>query len=211
MKRKLLLSCLLVCINLVLLNAQDNTRNLTLYHQYKPAEIKMTNGKVVKTAFANVFLKNASLLFKRGDVTMEATMSTISTVDIDKHHFINIDNMLACEVGIVGVNKLYCVTLLDLDSYKAMLRNDVNITNLSIGDQLSYTTIDLTPTEGIALPLIRQYYYLLDGKIVRAHERELVRRLPKEKKRMYKTVISMDSFSWVDAESLLKLLEAISE
>lgn len=119
--------------------------------------------------------------------------------------------MLACEVGIVGVNKLYCVTLLDLDSYKAMLRNDVNITNLSIGDQLSYTTIDLTPTEGIALPLIRQYYYLLDGKIVRAHERELVRRLPKEKKRMYKTVISMDSFSWVDAESLLKLLEAISE
>ena len=148
---------MLVCINLVLLNAQDNTRNLTLYHQYKPAEIKMTNGKVVKTAFANVFLKNASLLFKRGDATMEATMSTISTVDIDKHH-----NMLACEVGIVGVNKLYCVTLLDLDSYKAMLRNDVNITNLSIGDQLSYTTIDLTPTEGIALPLIRQYYYLLE-------------------------------------------------
>jgi hypothetical protein len=211
MEKKIVLCLLTFWLNVVVSFAQDNTSNLTLYREFKPAVIQMTDGKVVKTPFANVFLKNAALLFKRGDVTMEANMATVQTVDIGNHHFVKINNMLASEVDSVGKNKLYCATLIDLDSYKAMLRNDVNITNLSIGDQLSYTTVDLSPTEGMKLPLIRQFFYLYNGEMIRVHEREISRRLPKEKKRMYKTVISMEDFSWVDATSLLKLLRFISE
>jgi hypothetical protein len=191
--------------------AQDNTWNLTLYNEYKPAVVSLTNGKTTKTQFANVFLKNAALLFKRGDATMEANMATVLSVDMGGQHFVKIDNMLAREVDSIGANRLYCVTLIDLDSYKRMLRNNINITNLSLGDQLSYTTIDLAPTEGVMLPLIRHFYYLYNGEIVPVHERQISRRLPKEKKRMYKTIISMDDFSWVDSESLMKLLRAISE
>ena len=211
MRKKLLMMFAMCCVAALNIVAQDNTWNLTLYHEYKPAVIRMTNGLVVKTPFANVFLKNASLLFKRGEATMEATMNTIKTVDIGKHHFENINNMLACEVDSISLNKLYCVTLIDLDAYKTMLRNDVNITNLSIGDQLSYTTIDLTPVEGIPLPLIRKFYYLYNGEIFPVHEREITRRLPKDKKRMYKTVISLEDFSWVDAASLLKLLKVMTD
>ena len=210
MGRRVLFSLMVCCLIVLSVVAQDNTWNLTLYQNYKPAVVNMLDGTVVKTSLANVFLKNASLLFKRGEATLEANMATIQSVTIGEHRIVNIKNMLAREVGSSGGNRLYCVTLIDLDSYKAMLRNDVNITNLTIGDQLSYTTIDLNPTEGLTLPLIRQFYFQYNGEVFHVHEREVTRRLPKEKKRLYKTIIGMDDFSWVDGASLMKLLDMMT-
>jgi len=173
--------------------------------------VHMADGRNVKARLSNIFLKNASLLFKRGDATMEANMDPIVSVDFDTLHYVKIDNMLALEVDSVGANKLYCAVLIDLDSYKAMLRNNVNISSLSLGDQISYTTIDLTPPEGMQLPLVRHYFYLYNGEIFKVHEREITRRMPKEKKRMFRTIIGMSDFSWSEDNSLMKLLKAISE
>ena len=191
--------------------AQDNTMNLTFFNEFKPAVVHMANGKKVKTSLANIFLKNAALLYKRGDTTMEANMEPVVAVDIDTLHFLKIDNMLAQFVDSVGENKLYCITLIDIESYKTILRNNVNISNLSLGDQISYATIDLSSQEGVQLPLIRHFYYIYNGELIRVHEREISRRLKKENKRIYKTVISLDGFSWVDASSLMTLLKAISD
>lgn len=204
-----LLTCLFVAEGVAF--AQDNTWNLTLFQEYKPAVVHMTDGRNVKARLSNIFLKNASLLFKRGDATMEANMEPIVSVDFDTLHYVKIDNMLALEVDSVGANKLYCAILIDLVSYKTMLRNNVNISSLSLGDQISYSTIDLTPQEGVQLPLVRHYFYLYNGEIFRVHEREITRRLPKEKKRMFKTVIGLSDFSWNEDNSLMKLLKAISE
>ena len=68
-------------------------------------------------------------------------------------------------------------------------------------------------TEDIQMPIVRHYYYLYKGELIRVHEPEISRRLPKDKeiRRMYKTIISMNDFTWVDKESLMKLLKAISE
>lgn len=142
---------------------------------------------------------------------MEANMEPVVAVDIDTLHFLKIDNMLAQFVDSVGENKLYCITLIDIESYKTILRNNVNISNLSLGDQISYATIDLSSQEGVQLPLIRHFYYIYNGELIRVHEREISRRLKKENKRIYKTVISLDGFSWVDASSLMTLLKAISD
>lgn len=191
--------------------AQDNTMNLTLFKEFKPAVVQMGDGRKVKTRLANIFLKNAALLYKRGDATMEANMSPVVAVDFDSLHYEKIDNMLALLVDSVGANRLYCAVLIDMDSYVTMLKNNVNITNLSLGDQISYTTLDLTPQEGMSLPLVRHYYYLYNGELVRVHEREVSRRLPKDKKRIYKTIISLPEFTWVDDDSLMKLLRAISD
>ena len=192
--------------------AQDNTKDLTVYKEFKPAVIHMANGKTVKTSFGNIFLKNAALLYKQGSATMEANMDPIVSVEFGSKHYLKIDKMLAELVDTVGANKLYCATLIDLDAYKAMLRNNVNISNLSLGDQISYATIDLSPQDGVQLPLIRHFYYLYNGEIIKVHEREISRRLKdKEKKRMYKTIISMSDFTWVDTASLMKLLKAISD
>jgi hypothetical protein len=52
---------------------------------------------------------------------------------------------------------------------------------------------------------------MYNGEIIKVHERELSRILPKSKRRIYKTIISMDGFQWVDRKSLVTLLEAISK
>lgn len=211
MKKLLTTFMMCLCMANGVAFAQDNTWNLTLFQDYKPAVVHMADGRNVKARLSNIFLKNASLLFKRGDATMEANMNPIVSVDFDTLHYVKIDNMLALEVDSVGANKLYCAVLIDLDSYKAMLRNNVNISSLSLGDQISYTTIDLTPPEGMQLPLVRHYFYLYNGEIFKVHEREITRRMPKEKKRMFRTIIGMSDFSWSEDNSLMKLLKAISE
>lgn len=205
---------LVLCLGMT--NAQEVTKEFTMFRNFKPATVYMSNGKVVKTAHANIFLKNASLLFLRGEYTLEANMETIDSVDIDGHRFVKIDKMLCEVLDSVNNNKLFCATEIDMNSYNAMLRNNQNITSLSSffsGDQVSYSTIDLSMTEDIQMPIVPHYYYLYKGELIRVHEREISRRLPKDKdlRRKYKTIISMSDFNWVEKESLIKLLKAISE
>ena len=192
--------------------AQDNTYNLTVYKEYKPAVLHMVSGRTVNNPLTNVFLKNGALLYKQGDDVMELNMATITAADFGDDHYIKIEDRLALFIDSVGRNQLYSVSLVDLDSYRAMLRNNVNITHLDFGgDQLQYTTIDLELQEGQTLPVINIFYYYYNGRIVRVHERDLYRILTKDKKRMYKTVISMDGFKWTDPDSLMQLLKAISD
>jgi hypothetical protein len=61
------------------------------------------------------------------------------------------------------------------------------------------------------LPLVKHYYYLYKGELIKVHDREVSRRLDKEKKRLFKTIISLPDFTWVDDDSLMKLLRAISD
>lgn len=192
-------------------NAQEETGYLTVYKSYKPASIHMVSGKTIKNPLTNVFLKNGKLLYLQGDKTMEAFMDNIVSVDIDSAHYVNINKQLALEVDSVKENVLYCVTLIDVDSYNRMLRNNVNISNLSLGDQISYSTIDLTPTDGMQLPVIHNFYYLYNHKIIRVHERDITRVLPKSKKHAYKSILALDDFSWTSAKSLMQLLRAITE
>ncbi len=197
--------------------AQDNTKKLTVFNDFKPAMVYMNNGKVVRTPLANIFLKNASLLFLRGELTMEAFMDPIKTVKIDTLWYVNIDNKLGQLIDSVGNNRLYCVTVIDIDAFKAMMKNNVNITANSFqelvsgSDQISYSTIELELPEDQKLPLLRTYYYLYNGEMIRVHERELSRKLPKSKRHNYESILSLPDFSWVDVDSLMKMLKAISE
>ena len=45
--------------------------------------------------------------------------------------------------------------------------------------------------------------------MVLVHERTLYRFVPKEKRRIYKTMITMPDFDWTKPESLKRLLKAI--
>jgi hypothetical protein len=209
MKRTITTLCVLLCVALA--HAQDVTKNLTMYQSYQPAMIHMTSGKSIKNLYTNIFLKNGALLYLQGEKTMEARMETIAGVDFDDRKYINIDNQLAAALDTVGNNILYCISLIDVDAYNQMLRNNVNITNLSFSDHMSYSTIDLTAYEDQELPIIYIFYYLYNGKLVRVHEREISRLLDKEKKRRYKTILSLPEFNWTDRESLVNLLKAITD
>ena len=191
--------------------AQQKTTLGVLYPEYKPATITLTDGRVVKNPLSNVFLKNSTLIYLHGTITMEAKMSTIYRVEFEDRSFVNINDQLASVVGTVGNNVLFRIDYLDIDAYNANLKNNVQISNISLGDQIGTSTVDLNNEEDYKFPLIHKYYMRYNGQIIYVHEREILRHLPKEKKRMFKTIVGMPEFNWVEDESVMMLLKAISD
>lgn len=193
-------------------NAQDEVSDLTLMREFQPATVTLTNGKKTKVTFANIFLKNASLLYKNGDKTMEANMTPVASVDMGNRHFLKINEKLGecLFTDSVSGNSLYCISLIDLDAYKRQLQNATVITNLSLDENMGVTTAELLPTDERMLPLVRFYHLQLDGKFVEVHERPLKRVLSKEQRQRMYSQMARPEFSWTNPESLKDLLVAIS-
>jgi len=189
--------------------AQKRTTQATLYRNFKPSVITLNDGRKLSQSFTNIFLKNSSLLYLKGEYTMEANMDNIVAVDFDDRSYIKIGEQLAYVVDTLGSNGLYCVELFDKESYERNLKNNVNISSLDLGDQISMSTIDMNNEEDYKLPVFRHYYYLLNGEFVKVHERELGRKISKEQRTMMKRIIGMPDFSWQSEESLKTLLKAL--
>jgi len=192
--------------------AQERTTMATLYRQFKPAVITLTNGRTINNPLTNVFLKNSSLLYMNNEHTMEANMENIGKVEFQDRLFVNINGQLASIVDTIGSTVLYRIDYLDLEAYNANIKNNRQITSLSIGvDQLGTTSVDLNGEDDFKFPLVHKYYMLYNGELVLVHEREIWRRLSKDKRRLYKTIISLPDFTWVDDASIVKLVKAITD
>ena len=89
------------------------------------------------------------------------------------------------------------------------LKNNQVLTNISLSSQMTTTSIDLNNENDFLFPLIDIYYYRLNGKYVRCHDRPLGNALSKEKKRILRTFVHMDDFSWSDEKSLMELLKRL--
>ena len=187
----------------------QTTTSLTIYQEFQPATVLLADGKKLKVGFANIFLKNSSLLYKSGQETKEANMKMLVKVEFKDRTYFRIDSVLAYQVDTVGNQQLYCAQRIDMVAWKGLLTNNRSMTNISFGDMLSYTAMDLESEGDIQFPLINLYYLKLDGKYVLAHERNLKRVLDKEKRRLMSSVMSEPGFSWTNEASLLKLLKYI--
>jgi hypothetical protein len=188
---------------------QDRTTKLTVYPEFKPSVIELADGRILKEKFTNIFLKNSSLLYMSGTVTKEAYMANIKSVKFDDRLYVKVDTLLAYEVDSVGNDALYCATVIHQEAYRQNLRNNQVMTNISLSDQVSTTSVDLSNEDDYLFPLINIYYYRLNGKFVRCHDRSLSNVLNKEKKRMLRTFVHMDDFSWSDQKSLIELLKRL--
>ena len=194
--------------------AQQITSALTVYPDFRPATILLTNGGKLKVPLANVFLKNSSLLYMSDKLVKEADMKRVMQVDFDDRTYIRIDSVLAYQVGAVGENALYCANVIDLKSYKQTIANSANITNLDLSNltnlnMLSFNTIDAIGKDSVQFPVIPIYYFRIDNKFVLVHERHLKRFLSKEKVRLMESATNLPKFSWTDEQSLLKMLEML--
>ena len=136
-------------------------------------------------------------------------MDNIISVKFDDRQYVKIDTLLAYQVDTVGHDALYCATVIDMVTYHQNLRNNQVITDISFGEQIGTTSIDLNNEEDMKFPLINIYFSRIGGKFVRCHERTLGHALDKEKKRIMRTYITMSDFSWTNEKSLLKLLKGL--
>ncbi len=209
--RKRYFLVVLLAIMAIGMEAQTTTTALTVYKEFQPATIHLVDGRRLKVGFANIFLKNSSLLYKSGNETKEANLKTLTKVDFKDRTYYCIDTLLAYQVDTVGNQQLYCAQRIDIAAWKGMIINNRMMTNISLNDMLSYTTTDLGDEQDIHFPIINLYYLKLNGKYVLAHERHLKRVLDKEKRRLMESVMSEPGFSWTSEESLFKLLKYIQD
>lgn len=191
------------------MQAQPPTTALTVYKEFQPATIHLANGKLMKVGLANIFLKNSSLLYKSGQDTKEANIKMLTKVDFKDRTYYRIDSVLAYQVDTVGNQQLYCAQRIDFTAWKGMIINNRQMTNIDLSDMVSYTTVDLADEQDIHFPLVKVYYFQINGKYVLAHERNLKRMLDKDKRRLMASVMSEPEFSWTSEKSLLKLLKYI--
>lgn len=191
--------------------AQEKTTMATLYSQFKPAVITLTDGRTITNPLTNVFLKNSSLLYMNNTYTMEANMANIQQVKFDDNSFVVIKDQLASVVDSAGSSVLYRIDYLDIEAYNAQLKNNIQLSHLSMTDFVNTDAVDLTSEEDRKFPLVHKYYMLYKGELVLVHEREILRRLSKEKKRIFHTIISLPDFSWLDDASVVQLMKSITE
>ena len=208
MKQTTLLFSLLLLITIGS-KAQQTTPAVTVYSEFQPATIHLVDGRKLKVGLANIFLKNSNLLYKSGLETKEANIKTLHSVDFKDRTYYRIDSVLAYRVDTVADDALFCAQRIDFAAWKQMVANNSQITNIDLGDMVSYTAAELANEQDIHFPVVDLYYYRLDGKYILVHERNLKRVLNKEKRRLMSSVMATEGFSWTDEQSLLKLLRMI--
>jgi hypothetical protein len=179
----------------------------TIYKEFKPAVITLIDGKTFKIPQANIFLKNSHLVYKKGNITMQAMMDNIKSVSFDDRVYFKTDTVLAYIVDTINSNKLLLSTVIDIEAYKRILVNNNQITNISLGDQIGVSTIDVYSHDDMHYPLINCYYFDIKGKCIPVHERTINRELSKEKRRLFKAIMQEPDFNWGNTRFLMQILQ----
>ena len=207
----LVVAALLVCNPATTALAQDdNTSRVTAFNDFRPAQVSLTDGRTLKVPKANIFLKHSTLIYKSGNSVKEANMRTVKAVDFDDRHYVKIDTVLAFLVDTVEANAVYQQQVIDREAYEASFRNDRMITGIQFGEQINLITLDPQRDSTAVYPVINTFYYKYNGKMVKVHDRELWRMLPKEKRRIMQSMMAEEGFSWTRCESVVRMLQALT-
>lgn len=209
-----LITTLLLALTSQAIRAQivdGRTNDVTFFHDYQPATILLASGKLNRQAAANIFLKNGALIYKSQGKVMQANMDVVSRVMFGERQFMKVDNKLAEVVDSCGENLLVMVSLINMEGLNTEILNNSTITNISTGaNHIGVTRVDASP-ESLNYPVDEIYYFVVNDKIVLAHERDARRAAGRKKLRAYETLTSPYSFRWTDRNCLMEILKLLSE
>lgn len=208
--RRLELCCLVALLPFVSMAQDGKTSTVMVYQDFKPAHVKLVDGRTIKVPKANIFLKHSTLVYKSGTSVKEANMKTIQTVDFDDRHYVRIDSILAFLVDTVETNAVYQQQVIDREAYEASFRNDRMITGIQFGEQINLITLDPKVDTAAVYPVVNTFYFRYNGKIMKVHDRELWRQLPKDKRRIMQSLMAEPGFSWTRRESVVRMLQGLT-
>ena len=190
---------------------------MTMFNDFRPAVIKLKDGKQSVHKQTNIFLKNSTLVYKKiptGEI-MEASMPVVASITVGERNFVNVKNQLAEVVATEGKASLVRIRTIDVETMKGEYLNNSTITNSSmlddlnagrlIGESMSTTRVDGADDEE-PYPLMDTYYYVVGDKATLAHERSVKLVLKKDQRKDYQIELSM-GFSWAKQEDLVRLLK----
>lgn len=222
MKTKFLFMLLSSFLSLPLLGQQVQEEETTpipyAFPQYRKATVTMMFGSK-KEVMGNIYLDGSKFYFLKDSIAIEAGLSNISRVAFGDTLYMPVDTSLARIVATKDNKMLICIRT--IDKYKMKGSNDGIHGADKRGEGMAFFQLDMFSSMGFIelnpdnvdksrlFPLKREYYFILDGEIIPAKERPVMKRYTKTQRKVLKGMTENRFWSWKDEQSLVQLLDLL--
>ena len=218
------LICMLLCsIGLsVIAQTSDYTPSTKwpyLYDEFLDGTVFFTENQKVQQAKLNVHLQNCTLHYLEEDKVLQSNPRNIEKILIGNDTFIYMNGELVRLIK--ADDKMLLVKLIKAD-LAALSKGESGaygmgseasavqqLSSIQMGgiSNLSHTQMKLEKSDGKDLPLIEEYYFIINNKIIEATKKEIEKSLTDASKDKLKAFIKQNKIKWKDENSLVKLLE----
>lgn len=179
------------------------------YKDFKDGNIEFAFGKD-KIYKANIFLKDASLLYKNDTTVMKANLFGVISVDFGDALYRKTDDRMGKVIEQKGEVFLTVVTTIDTDRMREDARSGRNSTFLDLPEFNLFidTNADYwAEGEGSSWPLKDEYFFVVKGEAIPAAEKIVKKSIRADKRNDFKELMKNRKWSWKDANSLKVLVD----
>lgn len=179
------------------------------YKDFKDGNIEFAFGKD-KIYKANIFLKDASLLYKNDTTVMKANLFGVISVDFGDALYRKTGDRMGKVIEQKGEVFLTVVTTIDTDRMREDARSGRNSTFLDLPEFNLFidTNADYwAEGEGSSWPLKDEYFFVVKGEAIPAAEKIVKKSIRADKKNDFKELMKNRKWSWKDANSLKVLVD----
>ena len=179
------------------------------YKDFKDGNIELAFGKD-KIYKANIFLKDASLLYKNDTTVMKANLFGVISVDFGDALYRKTGDRMGKVIEQKGEVFLTVVTTIDPDRMREDARSGRNSTFLDLPEFNLFidTNADYwAEGEGSSWPLKDEYFFVVKGEAIPAAEKIVKKSIRADKRNDFKELMKNRKWSWKDANSLKVLVD----
>ena len=179
------------------------------YKDFKDGNIEFAFGKD-KIYKANIFLKDASLLYKNDTTVMKANLFGVISVDFGDALYRKTGDRMGKVIKQKGEVFLTVVTTIDTDRMREDARSGRNSTFLDLPEFNLFidTNADYwAEGEGSSWPLKDEYFFVVKGEAIPAAEKIVKESIHADKRNDFKELMKNRKWSWKDANSLKVLVD----
>ncbi len=181
-----------------------------VYKDFQDAKIEFAFGKD-KIYKANIFLKDASLLYKKDSTIMKANLFGVIFVTFNDALYRRTgENQMGKVLAQKGEIFLTEVTTIDLAQMREDASTGKNSTFLDLPELNLFieTNADYWANgEGDSWPLKTEYFFIVNGETFPAAEKIVKKHIRNDKKADFKELMKNRKWSWKDAGSLKELVD----
>lgn len=179
------------------------------YKDFKDSNIEFAFGKD-KIYKANIFLKDASLLYKNDTTVMKANLFGVISVDFGDALYRKTGDRMGKVIEQKGEVFLTVVTTIDTDRMREDARSGRNSTFLDLPEFNLFidTNADYwAEGEGSSWPLKDEYFFVVKGEAIPTAEKIVKKSIRADKRNDFKELMKNRKWSWKDANSLKVLVD----
>ena len=179
------------------------------YKDFKDGNIEFAFGKD-KIYKANIFLKDASLLYKNDTTVMKANLFGVISVDFGDALYRKTGDRMGKVIEQKGEVFLTVVTTIDTDRMREDARSGRNSTFLDLPEFNLFidTNADYwAEGEGSSWPLKDEYFFVVKGEAIPTDEKIVKKSIRADKRNDFKELMKNRKWSWKDANSLKVLVD----